>query len=56
MVIAFFDAQGTARDGKPYTNTYTWHMHCENGQIVETVAFFDSIEFDELWTRVAPAK
>jgi ketosteroid isomerase-like protein len=23
-VIALFDASGTARDGKPYTNTYSW--------------------------------
>ena len=26
MVIALFDAQATARDGKPYRNTYTWYM------------------------------
>jgi hypothetical protein len=23
-VIVFFDARGTARDGKPYANTYAW--------------------------------
>src|ERR671932_249959 len=26
MVIALFDASGTARDGKPYTNTYSWYL------------------------------
>ena len=26
IVIALFDAEGTARDGKPYRNTYTWYM------------------------------
>jgi hypothetical protein len=27
----------------------------EGGVIVEAVAFFDSIEFNELWARVEPA-
>jgi uncharacterized protein len=25
-VIVFFDAAGTARDGKPYRNTYAWFL------------------------------
>jgi uncharacterized protein len=53
-VIALFDAEGTARDGKPYRNTYTWYMKMENGAIVETTAFFDTIEFTDFWTRVTP--
>jgi uncharacterized protein len=24
MVIALFDGEGTARDGRPYRNTYSW--------------------------------
>lgn len=55
MVIAFFDASGTARDGEPYENTYTWYMRMRDGQIVEATAFFDSVEFNDFWTRVAPA-
>jgi ketosteroid isomerase-like protein len=27
-----------------------------DGQIVEATAFFDSIEFNDFWTRVTPAK
>lgn len=54
MVIAFFDAEATARDGKPYKNTYTWYMRMRDGRIVEVVAFFDTIEFTDLWTRVKP--
>jgi ketosteroid isomerase-like protein len=54
-VIAFFDAKGTARDGKPYTNTYAWFLEMHNGRIVAAFAFFDSLEFNELWTRVVPA-
>jgi ketosteroid isomerase-like protein len=55
-VIAFFDAKGTARDGRPYTNTYAWFLEMRDGRIVAAFAFFDSLEFNELWTRVAPAR
>lgn len=54
MVIALFDAEATARDGKPYRNTYTWYMHIREGKIVEVIAFFDTIEFTDFWTRVKP--
>ena len=57
-VITLFDAHATARDGKPYDNTYTWHMRLDgNGddtRIVEVVAFFDTIEFTDFWNRVSP--
>ena len=53
-VIALFDASGTARDGKPYTNTYSWYLRLRDGQIVEAIAFFDTIEFTDLWTRLTP--
>lgn len=51
-VIVHFDAEGTARDGLPYRNTYAWILRMEGGRIVEATAFFDSIAFDELWSRV----
>jgi ketosteroid isomerase-like protein len=54
-VIALFDAVATARDGKPYENTYTWYMRIAEGVIVEVIAFFDTIEFTDFWTRVSPA-
>lgn len=53
-VIALFDAEGTARDGKPYKNTYSWYMRMRGGTIVEVVAFFDTIEFTDFWTRIRP--
>jgi uncharacterized protein len=56
MVIAFFDGNGTALDGQPYQNTYTWYLRMRDGKITEAVAFFDTIEFTDFWTRVAPAK
>lgn len=54
-VVAFFDASGTARDDKPYTNTYAWILEMKAGQIVRAHAFFDSIAFDDFWKRVTPA-
>lgn len=54
-VIVFFDAQGTAVDGKPYVNTYAWIMEMHGGQATRVWAFFDAIEFNDLWTRVKPA-
>ena len=55
MVIALWDGTATARDGKPYKNTYSWFMTLKDGRIVKVVAFFDTIEFTEMWERV-PAK
>lgn len=53
-VIVFFDAEATALDGKPYRNTYAWFMELRDGKVIRATAFFDSIEFNELWARVAP--
>jgi ketosteroid isomerase-like protein len=53
-VIALFDAKGTARDGKPYSNSYAWFLQMKDGRIVKAHAFFDSIAFDEFWRRVRP--
>jgi len=54
-VIVFFDARGTARDGKPYGNTYAWFLTMRDDKIVKAFAFFDRTEFNEFWTRVTPA-
>jgi ketosteroid isomerase-like protein len=54
-VIVFFDAEGTARDGIPYRNTYSWFLQLRDDNIVRASAFYDSIAFNDLWRRVAPA-
>jgi len=54
-VVIFFDANGTARDDKPYANTYAWFFDMRDGKVVKGTAFFDSIVFDDFWTRVSPA-
>ncbi|MGO8948140.1 MAG: nuclear transport factor 2 family protein [Ktedonobacterales bacterium] len=56
MVIAYFDASANARDGKPYHNTYTWYLRVRDGAISEAIAFYDSIEFNDFWSRVQPAQ
>lgn len=65
-VVALFDAHATARDGRPYDNTYTWYMRFASAgtssdtflpkpQMVEVIAFFDTVEFNDFWHRVRPA-
>jgi ketosteroid isomerase-like protein len=53
-VIVFFDASGEAIDGVRYENTYAWFMRLEEGRVVEVSAFFDSLEFNDLWQRIRP--
>lgn len=53
-VVIFFDAKTVAKDGKPYVNTYTWYFDMRDGKVVKATAMFDSIEFNELWSRVQP--
>jgi len=53
-VVAHFDAQGIARDGKPYNNSYAWILTLKDGRIVRAFAFFDAHAFDDFWTRVQP--
>jgi len=53
-VVIFFDAQGVARDGKPYANTYAWFFEMHDGKVVKASAFFDSVTFNDFWHRVSP--
>ena len=53
-VIALFDGEGTAQDGKPYQNTYAWFMQMHEGKIIRVTAFFDTIEFTDFWNRITP--
>lgn len=55
-VIVLWDGEGTAQDKQPYTNTYAWFLTMRDGLVVRAVAFFDSIAFNDLWTRVQPAE
>lgn len=54
IIIALFDGEATALDGQRYRNTYAWFMEMRNGIIINVTAFFDSLEFNDLWKRVEP--
>jgi uncharacterized protein len=53
-VIVFWDGKGIALDGLPYINTYAWFLTMRGGFVVRAVAFYDSIAFNDLWSRVQP--
>lgn len=55
MVIVLWDGEATARDGRPYRNTYTWYFRMKDDQVIEAIAFLDMNKFTELWTRVSPS-
>jgi hypothetical protein len=54
-VVVVWDGRGIANDGKPYENAYAWIMRLRDGKVVDGTAFYDSISFNDLWTRVDPA-
>jgi len=53
-VIVVWDGRGTANDGQLYENSYAWVMRMRDGKVVDGTAFYDSISFNELWSRVQP--
>jgi ketosteroid isomerase-like protein len=53
-VVALFDGESIATDGVPYRNTYAWFLRMRDDKIVDAVAFYDSVDFNEFWSRVAP--
>lgn len=53
-VVVVWDGRGTANDGQPYQNSYAWIMELRDGLVVDGTAFYDSISFNDLWTRVPP--
>ena len=54
VVVVVWDGRGIANDGEPYSNSYAWIMRLAGGKVVDGIAFFDSISFNDLWTRVQP--
>ncbi len=53
-VIVIWDGRGVANDGQAYENSYAWIMKMRGGNVVDGTAFYDSISFNDLWTRVQP--
>ena len=55
VVIVIWEGHGVANDQRPYDNTYAWIMRLADGLVVDGTAFYDSISFNDLWTRVTEA-
>lgn len=53
-VIVVWDGRGIATDGRPYENSYAWILRLADGKVIDGTAFYDSISFNDLWTRVQP--
>jgi ketosteroid isomerase-like protein len=53
-VVVVWDGRGIANDGAPYENSYAWIMRLRDDLVVDGTAFYDSISFNDLWTRVPP--
>lgn len=53
-VIVIWDGAGTTIADTTYENTYAWIMTLKNGQVVNGMAFYDSISFNKLW-EIDPA-
>jgi uncharacterized protein len=53
-VIVVWDGRGTDNDGQTYENSYAWIMTMHDGKVIDATAFYDSVPFDEVWTRVQP--
>ena len=54
-VVVLWDGRGVARDGTSYENSYAWYLVMREGKVIEGLAFFDAIAFNDLWCRVQPA-
>jgi ketosteroid isomerase-like protein len=52
-VIVLWDGAGKTVTGTTYENTYAWVLTLDHGVIVDGIAFYDSIAFNDLWD-IAP--
>ena len=55
-VIVLWDGQGTTIDNSSYVNSYAWFLRMRKDKVIEGTAFFDSLTFNDLWTKVTPAQ
>lgn len=52
LVIAVWDGEGTARDGRPYRNSYVWVFRMRQGKAVEVEAFLDLEPYYDVLRRI----
>ena len=56
VVVALWEGAATAKDGKPYRNTYNWVMTLQNGRITQVLAFLDMVAYEEVINRIPAGK
>ena len=54
-IAVLADAKGTARDGKPYSNSYVFVLKMRGGRIVRATEFLDMAAFNAVWDGVEPS-
>lgn len=55
VVVAIWDGTATARDGRPYANSYAWVMTMRDERVVRVTAYLDLVALNELLETVQPA-
>lgn len=55
QVVVHWDGEATARDGRPYRNSYVWIFRMRGDQAAEVTAFLDLVPYDDVLRRI-PAK
>jgi ketosteroid isomerase-like protein len=55
VVAAIWEGTATARDGRPYVNTYAWVMTMRDERVVQATAFLDLVALGDFLERVPPA-
>jgi ketosteroid isomerase-like protein len=53
-VIVLWDGRGTTIENTTCENSYAWFMQMRDGKVIDGTAFYDSISFNELSTKVTP--
>jgi ketosteroid isomerase-like protein len=51
-VVVVWDGRGVANDARPDENSDAWIMRMAAGLVVDGTAFYDSISFNDPWSRV----
>ena len=54
-VAVQWDGEATARDGRPYRNSYVWIFRMRGNQAAEVTAYLDLVPYDDVLRRI-PAK
>ncbi|MFC4212463.1 nuclear transport factor 2 family protein [Pedobacter lithocola] len=52
LVVAQWEGNSIALDGKPYKNSYVWYMTLKNDRIIRVTAYLDTYILNDLMERV----